>query len=55
MWTVEYPKLSGPNCKEKMTWMEMISGDLRELGICLEDAARWKRLIGFVDMGMLGG
>ena len=56
----EYPKLGGPNCKgrPKMTWMEVINRDLRELGICKEDAAdraRWKRLIGRVDRSMLDG
>ena len=43
-WTkrcMEYPKLSGPNCKgrPKMIWMEVINRDLRKLGICKEDAA----------------
>ena len=42
-----------------MTWMEIVSsGDLRDLGICKEDAtdrAWWKRLIGPVDRGMLDG
>ena len=47
-------KLSGPNGKGrlKITWMEVISRDLRKLGLCKEDAAdraRWKRLIGRVD------
>ena len=57
---MEYPKLSGPSCKGrlKMTWMEVISSELRELGICKEgaaDRAMWKRLIGPVDRGMLDG
>ena len=33
----------------QMTWMEVISRDFRELGICKENAAdrvKWKRLIG---------
>ena len=33
--------MSGPNCNgsPKMTWMKVINRDLRELGICKEDAA----------------
>ena len=55
-----YPKLSGPNCKgrPKMTWMEVINRDFRELGIRKEDAAdraRWKKLIGPVNRGMWDG
>ena len=56
-WTnrcMEYLKLSGRNCKGrlKMTWMEVINRDLRELSICKEDVADragWKMLIGPVD------
>ena len=62
-WTkccMKYPILSCPNCKgrPKRTWVEVINRDLRELGICKEGAAhraRWKRLIGPVDRGMLDG
>ena len=60
-WTkrcMEYPKLSGPNGKgrPKMTWMELINTDLRDLGKCEEDAAdRARRLIGPVDRSMLDG
>ena len=36
-----------------MTWMEVINRDLRDLIVCKENAAdraRWKRLIGRLDM-----
>ena len=57
---MECTKLSDLNCKGrlKMTWMEVINRDLRELGMSNEDAAdkaRWKRLIGPVDRIMLDG
>jgi len=62
-WTkrcLEYPKLCEPNCRggPKMTWMEVINRDLRELGLCKQDAAdrvRWRRLIGPVDRDSLAG
>ena len=57
---LEYPKFSSSNCKGrlKMSWMEAINGDVRELGIYKEyaaDRARWRKLIGHVDRGMLDG
>jgi len=49
----EYPKLGGPNCRDrpKMTWMEVINKDLKELGICKKDTVdrtRWRRIISVV-------
>jgi len=57
---MEYPQLIGPNCRgrPKMTWMEVINRDLRELGICKERAAdrtRWKRLVGPAGRGKSDG
>jgi len=57
---LEYSKLCEPKCRgrPKMTWMEVINRDLRELGLCKEDAAdraRWRRLIGREDRDNLDG
>jgi len=37
---MEHPRLDGPNCKgrPKMTWLEVVNKDLKELGICTADA-----------------
>jgi len=36
---MEHSKLGVPNCKgrPKMTWLEVVSKDLKELGICTAD------------------
>lgn len=65
VWTkkcIQSPKWSGPNCKgrPKVTWMEVINRDWKELRICKEEAgdrAKRKNLISTapVDRDMFDG